>query len=164
MEPMKATVADVERLEVFFREAWEETGPGGLGFTGTTEETINEIASKQFLLKRLANADVQMYIVEEAGRVMGFASTRRINEYSIELSGIIVLESATGKGLGTNLAQKALSAAREAGYRKAVVKTETFNARAIRFYKKIGFAEVGTAKENVEGTPVEVTILEKQLQ
>ena len=164
MEPVEATAADVERLEVFFREAWGESGPGGLGFTGTTEETINEISSKEFLLKRLKNQDVQMYIVQDAGRVLGFASTRRINEYSIELSGIIVLESTTGKGLGTKLAQKALSTAREAGYRKAVVKTETFNERAIGFYKKMGFVDVGTANENVEGTHVEVVILEKPLQ
>jgi len=163
MEAVKATVADAPKLGVFLHEAWREAGPGGLGFTGATEETINEIASEEFLLKRLTNRDVIMYIVQEEGRVLGLAATRRIDGESIELSGMIVLESATGKGLGTTLVEKALTEIRRAGFRKVVVKTEAVNRRAIRFYKKMGLKEVGRGREKVEQTNVDVVILEKVL-
>jgi len=165
MQPRKATLADVERLVAFFHEAWREAGQDrGLGFTGATEDTINEIASEEFLRKRLRNPEVNIYIVEELGRVLAFASTRKINDASAELSGIVVLESATGKGLGTKLVGKILSDVRDAGFRKIVVKTEAVNQRALGFYRKMGLTEVGRGTEQVEDTGVDVVILEKTLQ
>ena len=154
---------DVDKLIIFFHRAWEESGPARLGFTGATEETINEIASEEFLDKRLSDPNVSIYILKEGGEVLGFASTRAIDREAIELSGIIMLESATGKGFGTRLVEKAVSSARQAGFHRMVVKTEPVNERAIGFYKKMGFAEVGSTRENVEGTAVDATILERRL-
>ena len=157
-------MADVQKLITFFLQAWKEAGSGALGFTGATEESINEIASEEFLKERLSNPDVQIYIVEDRGRVLGFAATRKIDENTIELSGIIVLESAAGIGIGTQLIEKVISSARQVGFRKIVVKTEVLNKRAISFYKKMGLAEVSKTTENVEGTSVDVVVLEIPLQ
>jgi ribosomal protein S18 acetylase RimI-like enzyme len=164
MEPVQATLADVQKLITFFLQAWKEAGSGALGFTGATEETIKEIASEEFLRERLSNRGVNMYIVEDGGKILGFAATRRIDEITIELSGIIVLESATGKGIGTELFEKVISSANHVGFRKIVVKTEVLNQRAIAFYKKMGLAEVGKTREDVEGRSVDVVILEKALR
>ena len=164
MEPVRANVADAERIGVFLHEAWREAGPGGLGFTGATEETINEVASKEFLRKRLTNPGVQMYIVQDAERVLALASTRRINARSVELSGMMVLESLTGQGLGTALVRKALNEIHKAGFHKVVVKTEAINRRAVQFYKKMGLKEVGRGRERVEETRVDIVILEKIFQ
>jgi len=164
MEPVRAAVADAERIGVFLHEAWREAGPGGLGFTGATEETINEVASEEFLRKRLTNPDVQMYIIEDAKRVLGLAVTRRIDAGSVELSGMMVLESVTGRGLGTTLVKKVLNEAHKAGFHKVVVKTEVINRRAIQFYKKMGLKEVGRGRERVEETRVDIVILEKVFQ
>jgi ribosomal protein S18 acetylase RimI-like enzyme len=163
MEPVKATLADVQKLITFFLQAWREAGSGALGFTGATDETISEIASEEFLKERLSNPNVTIYVVEDLGKVLGFASTRKTDERTLELSGIIVLESATGKGIGTLLIEKAISSARQGGFRKIVVKTEVLNKRAISFYKKKGFAEVGKTTENVEGKAVDAMVLEKAL-
>jgi len=157
-------LADVQRLITFFLQAWREAGSGALGFTGATRETINEIASEGFLKERLTNPAVTMYIVKDQGKVLGFAGTRKADENALELSGIIVLESATGKGVGTLLVEKATSSARRVGFRKIMVKTEFLNRRAINFYKKMGFVEVGKTTENVEGTGVDVVVLEKALR
>jgi N-acetylglutamate synthase-like GNAT family acetyltransferase len=164
MEPEEATLADVHKLVTFFLQAWSEAGPGALGFTGTTEKTIREVDSEEFLKERLSNPYVKMHFVEDGGKILGFAATRRIDENTIELSGIIVLESATGKGIGTELVKKVISSASQVGFRKIVVKTEVFNQRAIGFYTKMGFAEVGKTSENVEGTSVDVVVLEKALR
>jgi len=164
MEPLEATLADVQKLMKFFLRAWREAGSGALGFTGATEETISEIASEEFLKERLSNPAVNMYIVENNGKILGFAATRKIDENTIELSGIIVLESATGKGVGTKLFEKVILSAIQVGFRKIVVKTEVANQRAISFYKKMGLAQVGETRENVEGRGVDVVILEKTLR
>lgn len=100
MEAVEATSADIQKLITFFRQAWKEAGSGALGFAGATEETIKEVASEEFLRERLSNRNVKMYVVEGEGSVLGFAATRKIDENSLELSGLILLESATGKGLG----------------------------------------------------------------
>jgi len=156
-------LSDVDDLIVFFREAWAQSGPEHLGFTGATEETINEVASDEFLKKRLLNPDVNIYIIKGEDKVLGFASTRNIDREAIELSGVIMLDSATGKGFGTQLVEKAVSSAREAGFRRMVVKTEVVNERAVKFYRRMGFSEVSKTREKVEGTAVEVMILERGL-
>ena len=164
MHPVRATLADVGKLGSFLQEAWKEAGSGALGFTGATEDTIREIASEEFLRKRLTDPDVALYIAEEeGGRVVGFAATRRVNETTLELSGLIVLQTQAGRGIGTRLAEKAASDARLAGYRRLIVKTETGNQPALKFYKKLGLSETGTEEESVEGTKVSVVVLEKTL-
>lgn len=163
MELVRATLNDVNGLIVFFHVAWEESSPNHLGFTGATEETIDEIGSEEFLKKRLSNPDISIYVVKDNDRILGFASTRNINRDAVELSGIIVLESATGRGFGTRLIEEAVSGARKGGFRRMVVKTEVANERAIGLYKKMGFAEVGETRENVEGTAVDIVILERPL-
>ena len=164
MELVRATLADVEKLRAFFLQAWREAGSGALGFTGATEETINEIASEEFLKKRLSSPAVSIYIAEDKGRILGFAATRKIDEGTIELSGIIVLEGATGKGIGSKLFEEVVTSASQGGFRKIVVKTEVLNQRANSFYLKMGFAEAGRTSENVEGRAVDVVVLEKNLR
>lgn len=86
---------------------------------------------------------MNIYIVEDRGKVLGFAGTRNTDREAIERSGIIVLESATGNGFGTQLIERAVSSARQTSFHRMVVKTEVVNKRAITFYKKVGFAGVG---------------------
>jgi ribosomal protein S18 acetylase RimI-like enzyme len=161
MRPVRAKFADVPKLQVFFHQAWEEYGSGALGFTGATEETINEIASEKFLKERLSNPNIGMYIVKEGERVLGFAATRSIDQDALELTGIIVLEDASGKGIGAQLVKEVVSSARKASFRRIVVKTEVLNKRAISFYKKMGLSEIGEAQERVEDIEIDVMILEK---
>jgi ribosomal protein S18 acetylase RimI-like enzyme len=159
-----ARLNDVSKLSAFLTEAWKEAGPGALGFTGATDEAIREIASEEFLRKRLASPTVHMVVAEEGERIIGFSSIRRVEERAAELSGIMVLESATGRGIGTRLLRKSLEAARKRGFRTVSVKTEVVNDRAIGFYKKAGFTESGKTAEKVGRTKVALRILLKELR
>jgi ribosomal protein S18 acetylase RimI-like enzyme len=159
-----ARLNDVSKISAFFVEAWKEAGPGALGFTGATDEAIREIASEEFLRKRLASPAVHMVVAEESERIIGFSSVRRVDEREAELSGIAVLESATGRGIGTRLLRKSLEAARKRGFKTLFVKTEVVNDRAIRFYKKAGFTESGKTVEKVGGAKVALRILVKELR
>lgn len=155
---------DVSKLSAFTIEAWREAGPGALGFTGATDEAIREIASEEFLKKRLASPNIQMVVAEEEGRVIGFSSVRKVEERKAELSGITVLERAKGRGIGTKLIRKAVEGARRRGFTSMLVKTEVVNDRAIGFYKKAGFVESSKAVEKVGRTRVALQVLIKKLR
>ena len=154
---------DVSKLSVFFVEAWKEAGPGALGYAGATDEAIGEIASENFLKKRLATPTIQMTVAEEGRRIIGLSSVKRVGARDAELSGIVVLESATGRGVGSRLLRKALDAARKRGFSSVFVKTEVNNERAINFYKKAGFTESGKTLERVGGTKVALRMMVKRL-
>jgi ribosomal protein S18 acetylase RimI-like enzyme len=154
---------DAKRLGDFFTEAWSESGPEALGFTGATDEAIREIASEEFLSRRLTSINTRIMVAEERGRIVGFASVRRLGKTNAELSGIVVLKTMSGKGIGTRLVRKACETARRQGYRNVIVKTEAFNKRAIGFYKKNGFTESSKITEKVGRMKVPLQILERRL-
>lgn len=154
---------DVSMLSAFFNDAWKEAGPDALGFTGATDEAIREIASEEFLKKMLSSPRVFMVVAEEAGKIIGFSSVRRIGEREAELAGIVVLESETGRGVGTKLLRKALEGAKKRRFSLILVKTEVANERAVNFYRKAGFTESGKAVEKVGSAKVALRRLVKKL-
>lgn len=95
--------------------------------------------------------------------MVGFSGNRRVNDETVELSGIVVLESATGRGMGSLLLESARGAALRDGYRRMLVKTEAFNERALGFYEGKGFVEKGRSTADVEGARVELVELELSL-
>jgi ribosomal protein S18 acetylase RimI-like enzyme len=158
-----ATTDDTANLREFIITAWKEAGPGALGFTGATDKVMHEITSESFIRTLLANPETHLFIAESEGGIIGFSSLKPVGPDEAELSGLIVLERARGRGIGTGLLEKAMDVAMEEGFRRVEVKTEALNLQAIAFYKIQGFHEKGRVKENVEGTEVDLMVLEKNL-
>ena len=158
MRVREAEQEDVDSLIEFLRKAWKEAGPGALGWTGATEETMRHIASHGFLSNLLERDDTLVFIALNEGQVVGFASNRAGDEL-VELSGIVVLESMTGVGIGGRLLEHSIEAAKDDRYTKMIVKTESFNERAINFYLRNGFRHEATVEEEVEGSNVELVKL-----
>lgn len=159
-----AKKADVSALAAFFMQAWKEAGPGSLGFTGATDEAVQEIASREFLTSRLSSPKVRIIVAESENRILGFASLATAGHDEAELSGIVVLRSTSGKGIGTRLLQKACRVAANLGFRRLSVKTEVFNNRAIRFYKENGFVQTRKTVQKVGKAMVPIQVLEKYLR
>jgi len=155
---------DAASLSAFFIKAWRQAGPGALGFTGATDDAVKTISSEEFLVRRLTSPNVKIMIAVRDNEVRGFASVRAIRKGEAEVSGIVVLESASHAGLGTRLIDKACESAARLGFKRLIVKTEAFNARAIRFYKENGFTESTKISEKVGGVKVPLLILERKLQ
>jgi len=149
---------DVESLIEFLLKAWKEAGPGALGWTGATEENVRHIASHGFLSNLLERDDTRVFIALNDGQVVGFSSNRAGNEL-VELSGIVVFESMTGVGIGGRLLEHSIEAAKDDRYTKMIVKTESFNERAVNFYLRNGFRREATIEEEVEGSNVELVKL-----
>jgi ribosomal protein S18 acetylase RimI-like enzyme len=155
---------DVAKLSEFFVEAWREAGPGAMGFTGATDAAIKEVSSPEFLKRRLASPNAQIVVAEEERKVVGFASVRLMEGLEAELTGIVVLGRASGRGVGTRLLRKAAEGARRRGCARMSVTTEAANAKAIGFYKKAGFTESRKSMEKRGSTRVAVQVLVRKLR
>ena len=161
---MKVRIAkktDAKALGAFMTRAWREAGSGALGFTGATEDTIRDISSADFLVQRIANPKMRILVADAGGEIVGFASIRAESPKTAELSGIVVLQSASGSGIGTRLIKRTMRLAAGLGFRTIIVRTEVFNERAIGFYKRNGFTESARTTENVGRTEVPVQVLRK---
>jgi GNAT superfamily N-acetyltransferase len=119
---------------------------------------VSEIAGVEFLSSLLRRQGVSVYITVEEGAVVGFCSLSEMGGGSVELSGIVVLESMTGRGIGSGLLRSAREGARAEGHSRMVVRTEAFNERAIEFYRGRGFEVKGSRLEDVRGTKVELEL------
>lgn len=157
----RATPGDVDKVAAFLGEAWEAAGPDAPGFAGATDEIIAELARPEAILQRIKSHT--MLLAWWGDRVVGFAADRRVDAETVELAGLIVLQSMAGRGIGRALVERMVATARAAGHVKMIVHTETDNDRAVGFYGAMGFTTVGSTVEDVEGTHVDVWELRRDL-
>lgn len=157
----EATEKDVVAFDDFFRRAWKEAGPGAPGFTGASDEVIAELTTPEAFRERIGGPDRRMFLAWDGNRVIAFASTRGISEDAVELSGIIVLRSHGGMGVGTALVESAIAAAEADRHRMMLVKTEATNRRAQAFYENRGFSVVGTETERVDDVEIDLLCLSR---
>jgi len=160
----EATDADVAAFAKFFREAWKQAGPDAPGFVGASDQVIAELTTPEAVRERIGGPERRMFLAWEEERVVGFAATKRVDEGTVELAGIIVLQAMSGRGVGTSLVEEAVGAMRAEGYRSMIVRTETVNDRARAFYEARRFAVTGSTAEQVEGATVEVWELTRDLR
>ena len=59
------------------------------------------------------------------------------------ITNLLVFEGYRGRGIGTQLMNRAVQAAVDAGVRMVVLETQTCNRKAIEFYIRMGFNPVG---------------------
>lgn len=154
--------SDWQDLAGLIREAYSQAGPEALGWAGASDAAIDELTSEQVINGIMEREKI--YLARDSGKVMGFASWHGIGRSGLaELSGVIVLEEQKGRGIGSLLVEKVLDDAREAGYSSIGVKTEEYNAPAISFYRKCGFAFVKTLDETVDAKKIRCLYLERSL-
>jgi len=156
--------SDIPRLKSFVLEAWRLAGSAALGWTGATDENIEEIASESFLQGFIGNPNLRVFISKTGEDVVGFCAIRKIDDKLVELAGIIVRQDELGKGFGTDLFETARKEAVVSGFTTMLVKTESTNDRALSFYRGKGFTEEEEVVEEVSGTKVNLTVLKLNLR
>jgi ribosomal protein S18 acetylase RimI-like enzyme len=158
----EAVPADAAEIGAFVRELWRAAGPEAPALTGATDEIIAEITAPAVIRARLGGPERRIFLAREGKRIVGFAATRRIDEATTELAGIMVHPEHQG-GVGTPLLKTALAAVGEQGSRRMVVHTEADNRRAIEFYCRRGFTPDGEDVVHVEETDVPVLALSRPI-
>lgn len=101
--------------------------------------------------EELANPDMVTLVAEHDGELAAFAQVRRgsppscvAGEFPVELWRFYVDRSWHGRGIAQRLMDASIDAARELGGRTLWLSVWERNPRAIAFYEKTGFRNVGT--------------------
>ncbi len=82
------------------------------------------------------SAGLDGFVVEENGQVLGLATYRMENDECELMSLDSLIE---GQGIGSQLLEAVIEAARQAGLRRMYLSTTNDNMNALRFYQKRGF-------------------------
>lgn len=138
----------------------------GIAERGATFET--EPRTVDSMRARLEEADrFPLLVAEERGRVVGWAGLGSyraracyagIAEFSIYLD-----RSARGRGIGRQLLEALIAAARERGYWKLVSRIFPFNTASRALCRACGFREVGIYEKHgqLDGKWLDVVIVER---
>ena len=76
---------------------------------------------------------------------MGFAESVR----HVATIGTWLRSEYRGRGIGRLLAEESFRFARSKDYRKVVIQVLADNEAALRFYRKLGFEDIGIARQHV---------------
>jgi L-amino acid N-acyltransferase YncA len=95
-----------------------------------------------------------LHVAEIAGKITGVQSIDLLTELATSVQhvatmGTWLLLNYRGLGIGRSLAEESFRFARSHGYRKILIQVLADNHRALRFYRSLGFCDVGIAKQHV---------------
>jgi len=86
--------------------------------------------------------DGAMLLAQEGEAWVGCVGLRRLRQGEAEMKRMFVLPAYQGKGIGSKLAQKLVTTARQLGYRTISLDTVPRLDRAIRTYERAGFTRI----------------------
>jgi L-amino acid N-acyltransferase YncA len=157
----QATPADMQAVTAIYNQGIEDR----IATLETDVKSEEEVT--RWLCERPARYEV--LVADSAQGILGWAA---LNPYShrcayagvADLS-IYVERGARGKGVGAVLLAALEERARAGEFHKIVLFTFPFNAPGQALYRKRGFREVGTFKEQgrLDGKPIDVMVMEKIL-
>jgi putative acetyltransferase len=125
------------------------------GFDGTLEDSIRHFLATG----ELKDMDgVQAYYFEAGGtflvvlngeQVIGSGALRRWDAKTAELKRMWLLETYHGQGIGYRLIRQLFDFAHRQGYTRIRLQTSPEQARALDFYRKVGFYEIPCYNEDM---------------
>ena len=148
MEILPAIPEDARGIKEVQYKTWLATYPNQeVGITvDDVEDRFKDAFSEASLKKnedKIRNKSAEnreMFVAKEDGKIIGFCTvTRQIGKN--QLNAIYVLPESQGKGIGLALWQRATEFIDPT--KDTTVEVASYNAQAIEFYKKLGFAETG---------------------
>jgi GNAT superfamily N-acetyltransferase len=95
-----------------------------------------------------------IWVAEAGGQVVGLAGMIH-GEVEAELEPLVVSEAYRGTGIGRQLAEAVIAAARRRGVRQLIVRPVARNAPAIQFFHQLGFDILGHIELFMDFTPAD---------
>ena len=95
-----------------------------------------------------------LHVADEDGRILGVQSIDLFSTAASSMSHVATMGTwlspdSRGRGIGRQLFTESVSFARRHDYSKIVVQILAMNARSLRFYRGLGFTDIGVAKRHV---------------
>lgn len=117
-----------------------------LGFSLCFQNFDQELAN---LPGDYASPAGRLWLVTYNGEFAGCVALHKIASDICEMKRLYIRPQFRGKGLGRDLAEKVISAAREIGYKKLRLDTvEPVMTAAVAMYRKLGFREIPPYRPN----------------
>jgi GNAT superfamily N-acetyltransferase len=140
--PRPALVADAAEIAAVHVDSWRETYRGMLPARYLAAMDVGEYEDRWLRTIQDPYRRSAVFVVEESGRVVGFASCGRERDgddrYDGELYAIYLRNAAQGHGLGRALVEAATDALAIRSMTSMVVWVLRQNAQARGFYERLG--------------------------
>ena len=149
-------------MEIRIRQAVPEDAPGVVEVLNSiiaerrysAFDTPLSIEEERSFIASLGPREA-MFLAEVNGQVVGVQTIDGYAKYTgsmqhVGIMGTFVLRDYRGKGIGRALAGRTFSFARRCGYEKILIYVRASNEGALRFYKGLGFVEIGRASRQVK--------------
>jgi ribosomal protein S18 acetylase RimI-like enzyme len=140
----RAIEGDFVEVEKLLYETWLTTYPNSeFGITKEDIETIfSEEEKKKQIEKHVAEfkknlPNIHTFVAKKDGKVIGFCKIIEENDF-YELDYLYVSTDLQGQGIGTLLWKEAKKVFTNKN-KKIILKVISYNEKAIRFYKSLGF-------------------------
>ncbi len=96
-----------------------------------------------------------LYVADIDGKIAGVQSIDLFSNFAdsvchVATMGTWLRLNYRGRGIGRLMAEESFSFARSHGYRKVVIQVLAHNERALRFYRNLGFLDIGIARQQVK--------------
>lgn len=140
------------------------------GIDPSMAREVLTLFSTDAMLEVMARANSRFIVAEREGSVIGFAqlllgAVHELVEVrpAAELQRLYVQERFTGLGLGTALIQQAEELARREGARALWLTGWIGNTRALEFYRRRGYTELGSTPYVFDGEEYENRLFAREL-
>lgn len=138
----EAEVADVTAMAQVVAAVAEE---GVIG----TEPPVDVRDLAQRFRRTVEDRDrARMWVLEEAGRVLGHLGVREPGARGVLVLGMVILPEGRGRGGGRELLERAVEHARSCGAHKVELEVWPDNARAVALYARSGFEVEGLRRDH----------------
>jgi ribosomal protein S18 acetylase RimI-like enzyme len=142
----RATVADAPQVAAVLNAVIAEG-------RYTLFDTPFSDAEEEAFIASLGDRSV-LHVAVAGESIVGVQCVDRYASYADSVShiahiGTWLLPECRGRGIGKRLWAESLAFARQCGYRKALISVLAHNDQALRFYRSVGFTDIGVAREHV---------------
>ena len=145
----KAEISDAKRLSLIAEETFRATF-GSANSVEDMERHCKSSYSEAIQADEISSSDMVTFLSEDNGRLIGFAQLRWANTPGCvtanspgELQRLYVVADWHGKGVAQELMNACVEEMKQHGTDAIWLGVWEHNPRAIAFYKKLGFVEVG---------------------
>ena len=137
---------------------------GIFGWEGTLEESIQYFESTgalgdmdDFQAEYLDRDGLFLAVLDDE-TLIGSGAIRKIGEETAELKRMWLLETYHQRGLGFQVIQQLFGFARQKGYLTVRLQTSPQQARALDFYRRVGFREIPSYNRDTSEISMEITL------
>lgn len=134
------------------------------GFDGTLEDSIHhflaagKLKDMDDLQANYFKAGGTFLVALNGEQVIGSGALRRLDDQTAELKRMWLLDAYQGQGIGYRLITELFEFARQQGYARVRLQTSSEQARALAFYRKVGFYEIPSYNGDLDEISMEFNL------